>query len=203
MQGRDRGELLRARRLQPQLPDRRRRHRQLRACRLFRPRRLCSRPSRDQARLYDGTRTAGGATDRGARGGAVRLLHRAAVRHLSRHADARVRADRLRGRLPVGGGDGRRQRRRRRVAVALGGRPHGLLLPGACGQRGRHRAAAAGASTRPSATPCARRATRWCAPTPSASTCARIAGWHSSWRVRRRGWPAASLPSPRAPSIQR
>ena len=39
-QGRDRGAVLRARRLQPELPDRRRRHRQLRPCRLLRPRRL-------------------------------------------------------------------------------------------------------------------------------------------------------------------
>ena len=39
-QGGDRGAELRARRLQPEFPDRRRRHRQLRPCRLLRPRRL-------------------------------------------------------------------------------------------------------------------------------------------------------------------
>ena len=42
-----------------------------------------------------------------------------------------------------------------------------------------HRAAAAGRSMRRSATRCAPRATRPCAPTPSASTCARTAGWPS------------------------
>ena len=62
-------------------------------------------------------------------GVAVRLLLRAAVGHLSRHADAGLRADRLGGRVPVGGADRRRQRRGRRVAVALGGRARGLLLP--------------------------------------------------------------------------
>ena len=40
-QGGDRGAVLCARRLQPEFPDRRRRHRQLRARRLLRPRRLC------------------------------------------------------------------------------------------------------------------------------------------------------------------
>ena len=73
--------------------------------------------------LLHGAGAARRAGDRRARGGAVRLLRRAADRHLPRHADAGLRADRLRRRLPVGGGDGRRQRRGRRVALALGGRP--------------------------------------------------------------------------------
>ena len=122
-QGGDRGAVLRARRLQPELPDRRRRHRQLRPCRLFRARRLRRRAHGDEARAADGAGAGRGPPDRRARRGAVRLLRRAADGHLSRHADAGVRADHLRRRLPVGGGDGRRQRRGRRVAVALGRRP--------------------------------------------------------------------------------
>ena len=202
-QGGDRGADLRARRLQPQLPDRHRRDRQLRPCRLLRPRRLRGRAAGDQARRRHGAGAARRAADRRARRGAVRLLHRAAVGHLPRHADAGVRADHLRGRLPVGGGDGRRQRRGRRVAVALGGQPRGLLLPGAAGERGGHRLCCGGPSTRRSATRCARRAIPACAPMPSASTCARTAGWRSRWPVRRRVSPAGCSPSPRARSTRR
>ena len=67
----------------------------------------------------------------GLAGLAVRLLLRAAVRRLRRHADPGLRADRLVRRLPVGGGDGRRQRHPRRLARRLGRRRSSLLLPGA------------------------------------------------------------------------
>ena len=76
-QGRHRGAVLRAGRLQPELPDRRRRHRQLRPCRLLRPRRLCGGAARDQARLRHGAGPARRAAGRRARRGAVRLLRRA------------------------------------------------------------------------------------------------------------------------------
>ena len=56
------------------------------------------------------------------RRGAVWVLHRAADGHLSGHAHAGVRADRLRGGLPVGGGDGRRQWRGGSVAALAAGR---------------------------------------------------------------------------------
>ena len=130
-QGGHRGAVLRAGRLQPELPDRRRRHRQLRPCRLLRPRRLRCGADGDEARAAHGAGAAGRSRGRRARRGAVRLLRRAPDGHLPRHADAGVRADHLCRRLPMGGGDGRRQRRGRRVAVALGVGPHGLLLPGA------------------------------------------------------------------------
>ena len=78
-----------------------------------------------------------------ARGGAVRLLHRAAVGDLPRHADARRGADPLRRRVPVGRGDGRRQRARRNLAVALGRKPPRLLLPHARLRGGGGRGAAA------------------------------------------------------------
>ena len=54
--------------------------------------------------------------------GADRRLRGAPLRHLSRHDDARRRADPLRGRLPMGRRDRRRQRHRRRLAVGLGER---------------------------------------------------------------------------------
>src|SRR3569623_835914 len=49
---------------------------------------------------------------------AVRLVRGAALRRLSRHADARLRADRLGDRVPVGGTDWRLERRHRRLAEA-------------------------------------------------------------------------------------
>ena len=88
-QGGDRGAVLCARRLQPELPDRRRRHRQLRACRLLRPRRLCGGIAGDAVGFPHGAGAAGRAGDRRARRGAVRVLHRAADGHLPRHAHAR------------------------------------------------------------------------------------------------------------------
>ena len=130
-QGGDRGAVLCAGGLQPELPDRRRRHRQLRARRLLRSRRLCGGLAGDAIGLLHGAGAAGGTGGRRARRGAVWVLHRAADGHLSCHAHACVRADRLRGGLPVGGGDGRRQWRGGSVAVALGGGPRDLLLSGA------------------------------------------------------------------------
>ncbi len=53
-----------------------------------------------------------------------------AIRHLSRHADAGLRADRVRHSLPVGCCDGRRQRCRRCLASQVGITAHRLLLPG-------------------------------------------------------------------------
>ena len=50
----------------------------------------------------------------------VRLLLRAAHQHLLRHADARLRPDRLRGRAPVGRGHRRRQRPAQRLAAPAG-----------------------------------------------------------------------------------
>ena len=58
----------------------------------------------------------------GSRGVAVRLVLRAALGRLSRDADARLRADRLVDRLPMGRADRRRQRHSRRLADRLGAR---------------------------------------------------------------------------------
>ena len=73
-----------------------------------------------------------------ARRAAVRLVLRAAVRRLSRHADARLRADRLVDRVPVGGTDRRLQRRDRRLAAAAVRQGRGLF-PADAGAGGRSR----------------------------------------------------------------
>ena len=97
---------------------------------------------------------AGGALPCRTCGRGVRLVLRAAVGRVSRHADAGLRADRLVGGLPVGGADRRRQRHPRRVAVGLGGREGHLLLPGAGAVRRRRAGRCAPSSSRPSATRC-------------------------------------------------
>ena len=78
---------------------------------------------------------------RGRRAG-VRLVLRAALRRLSGHADARVRADRLVSGVPVGRRDGRQQRHSRLVAVELVVVAGGFLLRDARGRRDRRVAVA-------------------------------------------------------------
>ena len=132
----------------------------------------------------------------------VRLLRRPTVRHLPRHADARLRPDRLRGLLPMGGGDGRGQRRGRRLAVGLGQQPGGVFLRGGGPHPRRH----------PVPAPCDLRALRLHPPRRARLRDARrrhrhrrarpIAGSASPWRARRRGSPGRSTPSPRARSTR-
>ena len=71
-------------------------------------------------RLRGGGRRRGGCPDR--------LVLRAAVGRLLRHADARLRSDRLVDRLPVDQCDGRRQWPARHLAARLGLDAGGLLL---------------------------------------------------------------------------
>jgi branched-chain amino acid transport system permease protein len=78
--------------------------------RLLRPRRLRGGAGGEMARRADAGWAGGGAAAGGARRRAVRLVLRAAVGRVSRHADPGVRADRLVDGVPVGGPDGRRQR---------------------------------------------------------------------------------------------
>ena len=89
------------------------RHAFVRARRLFRPRRLWRGVAGQVAGRADGR----GARRRAGRGAAwraaVRLVRGAAVRRLSRHAHARLCADRLGGGVPVGGADRRLERRHR------------------------------------------------------------------------------------------
>ncbi len=72
-----------------------RRHAFLRPCRLFRARRLWRGARGQVAGRAHGGRPAGGAAPRRTGGPALRLVLRAALGRLSRHADARLRADRL------------------------------------------------------------------------------------------------------------
>ena len=188
-QGRDRGAVLRAGRLQPELPDRRRRHRQLRPRRLFRPRRLRRGPAGHQARPAHGA-----GADRWRRwspalGAALFgfFIVRLSGIYLAMLTLAFAQIIYAVA-LPVGRGDRRRQRRGRRLAVALGGRRARSTTTWSL------RCALAaivvllrGSSTRRSATRCGPRAIRRCAPTPSASTCARTAGSPSSLAGARGG----------------
>ncbi len=72
----------------------------------------------EMAGAADGTGADRGAFGRARRRAAVRLVRGAAVRRLSRDADARLRADRLGGRIPMGGPHGRLERYHRRLAAA-------------------------------------------------------------------------------------
>ena len=104
---------------------------------------------------------------------AVRLVLRAPGRRLSRDADARVRADRLVDRVPVGRGDRRLERPRRHLARRVPGRPHALLPVRRGGGRGSRSRRSCRSRARRSASRCAAAATRRCARRRSASTCAR------------------------------
>ena len=64
----------------------------------------------------------------GARRAAVRLVRGAALRRLSRDADARLRADRLVDRVPVGGRDRRLQRHARHLADARRSTAAGAII---------------------------------------------------------------------------
>ena len=78
------------------------RHAFVRPRRLFRARRLWRGAAGEMAGGADGACARGGAAGRAGRRAAVRLVRGAALRRLSRDADARLRADRLGGRVPVG-----------------------------------------------------------------------------------------------------
>ena len=92
-----------------------------------------------------------------------RLVLRAPFRRLFRHADARLRPDRLVDRLPMDRRDGRRQRHHRRLAERLGRFAGALLLADAGAERRRHRAPARDHCSRRSAMRCGRCAIRRCA----------------------------------------
>ena len=89
--------------------------------RLFRPRRVRRGALLQGARPADGASLAARAAAGRARRVRVRLVLRAPLGRLSRDADARLRADRLVGRVPVGRRHRRQQRPRRRLAVGVAG----------------------------------------------------------------------------------
>ncbi len=95
-----------------------RRHAFVRACRLFRARHLWGGAAGEIPESTDAARARGRTGRRDARRAAVRLVRGAARRHLSRHAYARLRPDRVVHRVPVAGGDRRLQRRGRHLADA-------------------------------------------------------------------------------------
>ena len=100
----------------------------LRSRRLLRPRllRRGDRAEGVRARHGDGDpRWSASGLRRRAR---LRLVLRAPLRRLFRHADARLRPDRLVDRLSMDRRDGRRQRHHRRLAERLGGLARALLL---------------------------------------------------------------------------
>ena len=175
---------LRDLRRQPALPDVGRRARLVRPCRLFRARRLWRRLPRQDGGPADDRLAVARPVARLPRRGGVRLLLRAALRRLFRDADARLCADRLVDRLPVGGGDRRRQRHFGRLAGKMGGGAGELLLAvaGGCGACGRR--SSASSCSRRSAMRCARRGTRRCAAKPSASTASACNGPPSSSPAR-------------------
>ena len=119
------------------------RHAFVRPRRLFRAGRLWRGAAGKMARRADGAgaarRTLGGAR----RCASVRLVRGAAVRRLSRHADAGLRADRLGRRVPVGRLHRRLQRRDRRLAAAAVRQGMGVLRPDAVAGDCRRAAAAA------------------------------------------------------------
>ncbi len=150
-------------------------------------------------RRADGGRAPRRAAARGPAGPPLRLVLRAALGRLSRDADARLRADRLGHRLPVGGAHGRRQRDPRRLAERLRAVEARLPLSGAGALRRRRAGAPA----------CDLLAFRLCAPgrprqpAPGGGDRARRAapamgGLHA--RGVARGSPAGSSPISRAPS---
>ena len=128
----------------------------------------------------------------------VRLVLRAALRRLARHADARVRADRLGHRLPVGRRHRRQQRPDRRLAAGAAVRQDRLLFRDARRSPASRSGSSGAPSTRRSATCCGPRATPAFAPRRSASTCASSNGAPSLRPARLRGSPARSTSSRRA-----
>src|SRR5438270_255248 len=94
-------------------------HGLLRACRVFRDRRLCGRPSPEARGLAHAAGLRGGSRGCGAGRRRLRLFLRPAHEHLLRHAHPRLRPDRLRRRPSMGRGHGRRQRRPLGVASRL------------------------------------------------------------------------------------
>ena len=113
---------------QPAFPDGGRRSRFVRARRLFRARRLWRGAARQDGGLADDRLPADRPAARLPRRRGVRILRRAIVRRLFRHADAGLCADRVVDRVPVGFGDRRRQRYFGRLAGELGGEPVAFLL---------------------------------------------------------------------------
>src|SRR6185503_1309564 len=114
---------------EPAFPARAGRHGVVRPCGLFRARRLRRRAARAARRAADGSRVAARAPGRVCWRSAVRLVLRAPLRHLPRHAHAGVRADRLVDRVPVGHAQRRLQRPDRHLACLLAGLAH-RVLPG-------------------------------------------------------------------------
>ena len=117
---------------EPPFSARGRRSRLLRSRRLLRPRllRRGDRAEGVRARHGDGDpRWSASGIRRRAR---LRLVLRAPLRRLFRHADACLRPDRLVDRLSMDRCDGRRQRHHRRLAERLGRLARALLLADAC-----------------------------------------------------------------------
>ena len=141
-----------------------------------------------------------GAARGGHRRAGLRLVLRAPLGRLSCDADARVRADHLGHRLPVGRLDRRQQRSGRRLAGPVAVVAHRLLLADAGDRRRRDRLVVARSYSRRSAMRCARRATRRGAPPRSASTCAPCAGRDSCSRACSPDWPDRCTHFPKAAS---
>ena len=140
----------------------------------------------------------------GAGRAAVRLVRGAALRRLSRDAHARVRADRLGHRVPVGEPHRRLERRARRLADRAVRQPRSAYFLLTLALRGRAACCCCGACcSRRSATRCGPAATRRCAPKRSASTSSACIGSASPSPARSAGSPARCSPSPRARSRRR
>ena len=117
------------------------------------------------------------------RRGPLRLVLRPALRHLLRDADARIRADRLVGRVPVGRDDRRLQRLGRDLAGSLAWFAERLLLRRRCCCRALGIAALWRIVASPFGHALRARAIRRCARKRSGSTCARSNGPRSSSRA--------------------
>ena len=117
---------LRAVRRKPAVPDGHRRSCVVWARRVLRNRRLrgCA---GGQARLADGSRARACSARSARRRDRVRLVLRAAVGRLPRHADPCLRADHLVDRIPVGQRDRWLERRRRRLARRVARKPASVL----------------------------------------------------------------------------
>ena len=152
------------------------RHAFLRPCRLFRARRLWRSPARQVRRDADAGRDRAGALCRVGRRAAVRMVCGATVGRLSRHADARLRADRVVDRVPVGERDRRLERRRRHLADRALRYLWHLLSADAVLRGGQRAAVCAACCLRPSAMRCGPAATRRCAPRRSVSTSSACTG---------------------------
>ena len=195
---RDRHPRVHAVRREPAARDGHRRHGLVRPRRVFRPRGLRRRaggakhgmPMEAALLLAPLAALAGALVDR--------LVLRPALRRLHGDADARVRADRLVDRVPVGCRHRRLQRDRRRLAVRMARRQAGLLLVRAAADRGARWRRSRGSRTRRSAIRCAPAAIRRCGPRPSASTSGGRSGRPSRSRAASRASPAGSTRSPRA-----